>query len=234
MVSEREQAVRKNADAVETADLAAPLRVIVADDHACVRLGVTHLLRTQMHAVVVGEASDTLALATQLDTTSCDVVVCDLCMPGLNGEYSSLALLRRLARAHGAPAIVVLTMVSTPRILAGLLHHGLDVIVDKRDVALDLLAALAAARTRAPFLSHRASEVLARDGEACAPCAGAPSAREWEVFQLYARGMSVGQIADRLQRSGKTISAQKRSTMRKLGLANERDLIDFATQVGLT
>jgi two-component system, NarL family, captular synthesis response regulator RcsB len=210
-----------------------PLRAIVADDHACVRLGVVSLLHTIPRVTVVGEAGDTLTLATQLEMTECDVIVCDICMPGLHGEYSSLALLRRIARAHVAPAVVVLTMVSTPSFLTGLLHHGLDVIVDKRDAALDLLPALAAARTRAPFLSNRVSEVLARAGTACAPCAGVPSAREWEVFRLYAQGMSVCQIAGRLRRSGKTISAQKRSTMRKLGLATERDLFDFAIQVGI-
>lgn len=211
-----------------------PLRVIVADDHACVRLGVTNLLHASAHAIVVGEAGDTLALATHLDMTDCDVVVSDLYMPGPYGEHSSLAVLRRLASTPGAPAIVVLTMVSTPQVLTGLLHHGMGVIVDKRDVALDLLPALAAAHARAPFLSNRVRDTIGRAGAACAPCAGAPSAREWQVFQLYAQGMSVRQIAHRLQRSGKTISAQKRSTMRKLGLVTDRDVIDFAVQVGLT
>ncbi|RAR61866.1 LuxR family two component transcriptional regulator [Paraburkholderia unamae] len=218
----------------EDSRAASPLRVIVADDHACVRLGVANLLRATAWAVVVAEADDTLALVTQLDQVDCDVIVTDLCMPGLDGEYSSLAVLRRLARAPCAPAIVVLTMVSTPQILTGLLHHGIDAIVDKRDTALALLPALAAVRARAPFLSERVHEVLALAGAACAPCAGVPSAREWEVFQLYAQGLSIRQIAHRLERSGKTISAQKRSVMRKLGLATERDLIRFTTQVGLT
>ncbi|WP_322031994.1 response regulator transcription factor [Paraburkholderia sp. J76] len=211
-----------------------PLRVIVADDHACIRLGVANLLHATARALVVGEADNTLALATQLDMTACDVVVSDLCMPGLDGEYGSLTLLRRLAHTRGAPAVVVLSMVSTPQVLMGLVHRGLNVIVDKRDVAHDLLLAVAAARVRTPFLSRRARETLARVDPTCAPCAGMPSAREWEVFQLYAQGMSVCQIAERFQRSGKTISAQKRSTMRKLGLATERDLSDFATQMGLT
>ncbi|QGZ60531.1 response regulator transcription factor [Paraburkholderia acidisoli] len=212
----------------------APLRVLVADDHACVRLGVTQLLRATPGATVVGEADDTLALATQLDMTPCDVVISDLCMPGLHGEYSSLAVLRRLAQASGAPAVVVLTMMSTPQILTGLLQIGLTVIVDKRDVTVALLSALAAACAGQAFLSEHVRAALDNAGADCAPCAGIPSAREWEVFQLYAQGMPVCEIANRLQRSVKTISSQKRSTMRKLGLVTERDLIDFATLVGIT
>lgn len=212
----------------------APLRVIVADDHGCVRLGVTQLLRGTSGVVVVGEADNTLALATQLDMTPCDVVVSDLCMPGLHGEYSSLAVLRRLARAGAAPGVVVLTMASTPHILTGLLQFGLTAIVDKRDVTLALLPALAAAFARQAFLSDHVRAALDHAGADCAACAGVPSAREWEVFQLYAQGMPVCEIANRLQRSVKTISSQKRSTMRKLGLATERDLIDFATLVGIT
>ncbi|SDB84778.1 response regulator transcription factor [Paraburkholderia lycopersici] len=226
------QDIRAVRDKLPRADK--PLRVIVADDHACVRLGVANLLHATARAVVVGEAGDALALAKQLDTTACDVVVSDLCMPGLDGEFSSLALLRRLVRAQGEPAVVVLTMVSTPQVLTGLLHQGLDVLVDKRDVVHDLLLAVAAAHARAPYLSGHARDSLERAGAACAPCAGVPSAREWEVFQLYVQGMSVRQIAHRFQRSNKTISAQKRSTMRKLGLVTERDVVDFATQVGLT
>ncbi|WP_343670172.1 response regulator transcription factor [Paraburkholderia heleia] len=217
----------------DAAELAAPLRVIVADDHACIRLGVANLLHATDRALVVGEADNTLELATLLEMTDCDVVISDLCMPGLDGEYGSLTLLRRLEQTRGAPAVVVLSMVSTPPVLTGLMHHGLNVIVDKRDVAHDLLLAVAAAREHTPFLSGHARTTLARAGAACAPCSGVPSAREWEVFQLYAQGMSVRQIAQRFQRSGKTISAQKRSTMRKLGLVTERDLSDFAAQIGL-
>ena len=79
-----------------------PLRVIVADDHACLRSGVANLLHTTGRASVVGEACNTLALARRLAMTECDIVVFDLCMPGLDGEYGSLGVLRRL-RKSGMP-----------------------------------------------------------------------------------------------------------------------------------
>jgi len=221
-------------DGIEpAADSRAPLRVIVADDHECVRVGVTGLLHELSNMTVVAEAHDTQTLAEQLDRHPCDVVVSDIWMPGMNGEYSSLAMLRRIMRAR-RPDVVVLTMASIAPVLTGLLQSGLSVIVDKRDVPLSLIPAIEAARRDLPFLSRHAWEALQRAGGRCPPCAGVPSAREWEVFQLYAQGMPIGEIALRLGRSAKTISTQKRSTMRKLGLESERDLMEFAMQIGLT
>lgn len=216
------------------ADSRAPLRVIVADDHECVRLGVTGLLQASSYMTVVAEAHDTQTLAEQLDRHPCDVVVSDVWMPGMDGEYSSLAMLRRLMRAQRRPAVVVLTMASGTPVLAGLLQFGLSAVVDKRDAPLSLIPAIDAACRDLPFLSRHAWEGLQRAGARALPCAGVPSAREWEVFQLYAQGMPIGEIALRLGRSAKTISTQKRSTMRKLGLDNECELMEFAMQIGLT
>jgi len=217
------------------AESRAPVRVIIADDHECVRVGVTGLLSGSARIAVVAEARDTQTLAEQLDHHPCDVVVSDVWMPGMHGEYSSLAMLRRLRRARRGPAVVVLTMVSSAPVLTGLLQFGLSVIVDKRDVPLSLIPAIEAASCGTPFLSDYAQAALQRGGGRCPPPhAGVPSTREWEVFQLYAQGMPIGEIASRLGRSVKTISTQKRSTMRKLGLKTERELMEFAAQIGLT
>jgi two-component system, NarL family, captular synthesis response regulator RcsB len=216
------------------AESRASVRVIVADDHECVRVGVTGLLSGASRIAVVAEARDTQTLAEQLDHHPCDVVVSDVWMPGMDGEYSSLAMLRRLKRARRGPAVVVLTMVSSAPVLTGLLQFGLSVIVDKRDVPLSLIPAIEAASRGTPFLSDYARAALQRADGRQSPHAGVPSTREWEVFQLYAQGMPIGEIASRLGRSVKTISTQKRSTMRKLGLKTERELMEFSTQIGLT
>lgn len=212
----------------------APMRVIVADDHACVRVGVAGLLHASARMTVVAEAHDARSLASQLDRHPCDAVVSDLCMPGVDGEYTALALLRRLSCAPSRPAIVVLTMLERAPILAGLMQLGITSLVSKRDTPLALIPALDAAWRGEPFLSARLHDAFARAGERCAPRAGAPSACEWAVFRLYAQGMPIHRIAARLGRSPKTISAQKRSAMRKLGLETECDLVEFAMQIGLT
>ena len=61
------------------------IRVIVADDHGCVRVGVRRLLEAVPHLAIVGEAPDTQTLAELLDTCPCDVVVSDIGMPDIDG-----------------------------------------------------------------------------------------------------------------------------------------------------
>ncbi|PRY05487.1 LuxR family two component transcriptional regulator [Paraburkholderia sp. BL6665CI2N2] len=210
------------------------IRVIIADDHDCVRVGVKRVLQAAPNIECVGEAADTHELAELLDACSCDVVVSDISMPGIHGGSNAVSFLRRLLRGQSHPCVVVLTMICHAHMLSGLLHIGVSGIVDKRETVTALIDAIEAAFAGHIYLSEHAR--VAIDAADAPPQlrAGMLSAREWEVFQLYVQGLAVHEIAVRLQRSGKTISTQKRSAMRKLGLETEADLIDYARQIGLT
>jgi two-component system capsular synthesis response regulator RcsB len=209
------------------------LRVIVADDHHCVRAGIRYLLQDSANIEIVGEAADTHGLAELLDTCACEVVVSDIGMPGIDGASNSVSFLRRLLRGGPRPSVIVLTMICHPHMLAGLLHIGVTGIVNKRDTATSLVDAIEAVAAGQVHLSEHARIAIEAADPAPQLRAGVLSAREWEVFQLYVQGMAVGRIAARLQRGGKTISTQKRSAMRKLGLETDAELIDYARQIGL-
>ena len=209
------------------------IRVIVADDHACVRMGVRCLLEQIAHVSVAGEAVNTQALAELLDACACDVVVTDIGMPGIDGESNAIQFLRRLLHHTPQLPVVVLTMIHQPSILMGLLQHGVAAIVDKRDITASLVHAIDAALTGQGYLSNHARAAIAKAGTP-QPRAGVMSAGEWKVFTMYVSGLTIGQIAARLNRSAKTISTQKRNAMRKLGLETEADVIDYACQIGLT
>lgn len=183
---------------------------------------------------VVGEAPDAQALAELLDTCPCDVVVSDIGMPDIDGLGNATPMLRRVLRHPPHPRVVVLTMICHPPILSGLLHLGVSAIVDKRDTVDALPAAIDAAVAGRNYLSASVQAAFAEAGGVPHPRAGILSAREWEVFRLYMQGMSISEIAMLLDRSGKTISTQKRSAMRKLGLESETALIKYAQQIGLT
>ncbi|CAD6542221.1 Transcriptional regulatory protein RcsB [Paraburkholderia metrosideri] len=207
--------------------------VVVADDHHCVRAGVRYLLQNSPNIEIVGEAADTVGLAELLDTHACDIVISDIGMPGIDGASNSVSFLRRVLRGGPRPRVIVLTMIHHPHMLAGLLHIGVSGIVNKRDTATALIDAIEAVAAGRVHLSEQARIAIESAEPAPQLRAGVLSAREWEVFQLYVQGMAVNRIAARLQRSGKTISTQKRSAMRKLGLETDSELIDYAQQIGL-
>ncbi|MGF6409620.1 response regulator [Paraburkholderia sp. 32] len=209
------------------------IHVVVADDHDSIRAGVRSLLRDKPNIEIVGEAADTRGLAKLLDACACDVVVSDIGMPGLDGDTSAVPLLRRLLRRTPHPHVVVLTMIGRAHVLAGLRNIGVTGIVDKRDAVDALIDAIEAVAAGGTHLSEQVRAALGTAEPAPPRRGGVMSAREWEVFQLYVRGLAVHEIATRLRRSDKTISTQKRSAMRKLGLETEADLINYATQIGL-
>jgi two-component system capsular synthesis response regulator RcsB len=209
------------------------IRVVVADDHQCVRAGVKYLLQARPNIEVVGEAADTRGLAGLLDARACDVVVSDIGMPGIDGGSSAVPFLRRLLRRRAHPYVVALTVISHGPTLSGLQSIGVTGIIDKRDAANALPDAIAVVLSGRVHLSAQVRVALNAANNPPHLHANALSAREWEVFQLYAQGVAVHEIAERLQRSGKTISTQKRSAMRKLGLETETDLIGYARQIGL-
>jgi two-component system capsular synthesis response regulator RcsB len=159
--------------------------------------------------------------------------VSDIGMPGIHGANNAVSFLRRLLRSRPLPCVVILTMICHAHMLSGLLHLGVAGIVDKRDTATALIDAIEAAVAGQVYLSDQARAAIEASDTPLQPRAGVLSVREWEVFQLYVQGLAVHEIAARLQRSGKTISTQKRSAMRKLGLETENDLIDYARQIGL-
>ncbi|MGH8780894.1 response regulator [Paraburkholderia sp.] len=207
------------------------IRVIVADDHSVIRVCVAYLLAAEPHMSLVGTAIDAPSLAALFESRPCDVIVADLGMPGFDGENNAVTMLGRLMRHPACPPVVILTMLRHPPVLNALLLLGAAAIVDKRDTVEALIHAIEAAVRHRRYLSRH---VELRTRRSARPRhVGVLSAREWEVFGYCVRGFTVSQIAERLRRSTKTISMQKRSALRKLGLETGTDLIDYARQIGL-
>ncbi|SAL22216.1 response regulator transcription factor [Caballeronia telluris] len=209
------------------------IRVIVADDHPVVLDGICAYLRQDRRVEVVATARDAAGLATLVSDVPCDFVFSDIGMRGVNGESNSIAFLKRLVRQVPRPHIVAVTMIAHAQMLAGLLNLGVEGVVDKRDTLPSLSEAITAISGGRRFASAHASELLAAEPAWAPARAGTLSAREWEVFRLYASGMRMAEIARQFGRSNKTIATQRRSAVRKLGLENEFELIAYLQQIGL-
>ena len=163
------------------------IRVIVADDHDCVRVGVMHLLQAAPHIEIVGEAPDTETLAELLDVHACDVVVSDIGMPGIHGANNAVSFLRRLLRGRPRPCVVVLTMICHVHMLSGLLHLGVAGIVDKRDTAAALIEAIEAAVGGRVYLSDQARIAMDACDARAARHRGGLQLLAWAIALVRAR-----------------------------------------------
>ena len=208
------------------------IRLVVADDHPVVRMGIMASLVQACDMEIVGEARSSTELLAVLARTACDVLVTDYSMPD-DRFGDGLQMLTRLRRRHPSLAIVVLTMVSHPCTLRAISLLGCKGICDKRAPIGECVTAIRTVMSGRTFHSASAARALAGEEDPEARRTGMLSPREVEVVRLIAEGYSVEEIATRLRRSPKTVSSQKRVAMQRLGISTEDGLMRYAYDEGL-
>ncbi|OLF51908.1 response regulator [Pseudomonas chlororaphis] len=205
-------------------------KIILADDHLLTLIGIRTTLGADPSLQVVGEAQDVEGLFQLLAEQPCDLVITDLMMPH-SQQADGIRLVEQLRRRYPRVAVIVVTMLNNPALLASILKLGVQGLISKRGVQGDLQLAIRASRTK-PFVSPSIHHLL--NPEQPMVQAEQLSPREVEVLRLYGAGLSVNEIALNLNRSKQTISSQKSSAMRKLGLDNNASLYLYIQEVGLT
>ncbi|MHA6831377.1 response regulator [Ralstonia pseudosolanacearum] len=214
----------------------APVRFAIADDHPGVVAAVRHLVGHVEGFEVVGEATSADGLLALLERVHCDVVITDYAMPA-SRHGDGIVLLEFLLRRHPGVRVVVLTMLETHAVVDRMLRAGIRVIASKADGPHHILEGVHAALAGRAYLSPRFGPRLDSIHPGHAPddhgALDRLGKRELEVLRMYVGGETVSEIAKRLNRSVKTVSAQKQKSMRKLRLATEAALFDFAVQHGL-
>ncbi|VWB61893.1 two component LuxR family transcriptional regulator [Burkholderia aenigmatica] len=203
------------------------VRVIVADDHPSSALGMSQTLTGSSTIKLLGTVSNSTDLVAMLDEQQSDVLVVDYVMPG--GKYGDgLALLSFLQRRYPAIHLVTITMIDNPSVLHAIQRQGVGCILSKSDAMSHLVGAVHAAYVGANYLSPFVKQLL--EETKSSSNTRALTAREIEVVRLYGAGLTVGEIAVQLHRSKQTISSQKSSAMKKLGIVRDADLIRYASE----
>jgi DNA-binding NarL/FixJ family response regulator len=204
----------------------APVRVVLADDHALLRSGLKAELGPQF--VVVGEADDAEAAIDVITAHKPDLVISDLHMPRGGG----LAVVR--ACAHLSP-IVILTVSEAERDLLDAISEGAGGYLLKTTPIDELRAALLKAASGEPVFSPSLAALVLGEFRRMAKKAGASpiSDREREVLQLVARGHSYGEIGAQLFISAKTAENHVRNILGKLHLSRRADLVRYAVEHGI-
>jgi len=214
--------------------VAAPTRALIADDHPLVLLAIENLLSGFPNMKIVGRASDSTELFAEAERVPCDLVVMDLHMPG-GAHGDGFATVERFRARHPDIALVVLTMECEADALQQAVASGANAVISKRD-RIDLIhVAIVTALARECYLGPavRAQLAQASRERRLDEVRQLLSRREMEVFTQYAAGFGVTEIATRLGRSVKTISAQKCTAMKKLALHSDVELFRFAVDHGV-
>jgi two-component system capsular synthesis response regulator RcsB len=210
-----------------------PIRVIIADDHPVVRLGVRALLEGAGRYHVVAEAACADELLGALERAPCDVLMTDFSMPG-GSAPDGQAMLAMIHRRYPALPVVLMTMFTNVPTLRMAMKNGVRGVIDKACSLLDLPRAIDEVLAGAAYVSSSLrSELCGGGDEETGSLCACLSPKELEVLRLYASGLSITQIAARLDRSISTISRQRISAMNKLGIRAESELYAFASEHGL-
>jgi len=207
------------------------IRVLIADDHEVVRMGIKALLQQHPTVRVVGEASSGEEAIEQAFIHRPDVVVMDVRMPGMSGVEACQRIVQQLPDTR----VVMLTSYAEDELLFSAIRAGASGYVLKRIGSDNLLktieavgrgeAALDPSMTEAVFREMRQTE---KNKEAAV--FNDLSAQEMRVLALIADGLTNREIAGRLFLGEGTVRNYVSNLLSKLHLSNRAEAAAFAVQ----
>ena len=214
----------------------APIRVLLVDDDALMRAGLEAILSSDAGVHVVGEASDGRVAVEQVRRLQPDVVLMDIRMPEVDG----IAATREVVAVSPDVRVVILTTFEDDDYIFGALTAGASGFLLKRtspEYLLEALRAVAAGDSLlSPSVTRRVIDRMAAlpSGEAILDRRlDALTAREREVLEQLARGLSNAEVAAALVIEESTVKTHVKRVLMKLGLRDRVQAVIFAYESGL-
>lgn len=204
------------------------LRLLLCDDHALFRAGMKAVLSEQPLMEVVGEAGDGQAALLEAERLRPDLVLMDIEMPLLNGVEAT----RRITQAHPEVKVLILTMYVEDELVGRCLEAGAGGYVVKDAPVSQLAYAVETVAAGGRYLSPAAVDKMidhrGQPIERTRTRYDLLTNREREVLKLLADGLTIKEVAARLDRSVKTAEVHKYNLMQKLALHDRGELIKYA------
>lgn len=212
-----------------------PYRVLIADGHAVVRRGVRVLLESQSGIKVCGEATSGGEAIECVKEVKPDLVVLDPTMSEVNG----LEAARAIREVSPSTKVLIFTVRHSEEFAREMLRCGASGYVSKSDLDTELITAVRHVQQHKPFFKSRLTRAF--DPAPCkargsagaqeGPLPGSPlTAREVEVLQALANGLSNREAAAALGVSIRTIESHRNHIMRKMKFTSFSDMIRFAVR----
>src|SRR5437867_9592248 len=207
------------------------IKVVVVDDHAVVREGLKRIISENPEMAVTGEAGDGLEALKVIQSEPCDVVLLDITMPNRGG----LDVLKQLRAESPRLPVLVLSMHSEDQYAMRVLRAGAAGYLTKESAPAKLVQAIRKVVRGGKYVSPTLAEklVMDLDGDSSKAPHQILSDREYQVLCMIASGKTVGDIAEELALSVKTISTYRVRMLEKLKMKNNAEITRYAIKEGL-
>ena len=209
------------------------MKVLLADDHPIVLMGVREIIERDPRFKVVGEAMSSSELIDKISLLKPDVIITDYNMPGDDQYGDGTRLVEYLRRHFPEPKVLILTVITNAQVLTWLYELGISGVISKSAGLEQILVALDAFYRQGHYQQDQPQGALSEDADDLSQRLSQLTVKEFEVLRLFSTGVSVSDVAHSLNRSIKTISTLKVSAMRKLNVDNDQALLILCVKANL-
>jgi two-component system, NarL family, invasion response regulator UvrY len=198
-------------------------RILLADDHSFVRLGLIQILKDEYPAAEIKEVNDGSSLVKEVSLADWDLIVSDLDMPGQSG----LQALEQIKLLKPHIPVLILSIYAEDLYAIRSLKAGAAGYLNKNAAPYELINAIQRIMQGKKYITPEIAEKLLFGVQGKAPHE-ILSNREFEIFKMLASGKTITQIADALSVALTTVSTHRSRIMEKLGLSTNSDLTRYA------
>jgi DNA-binding NarL/FixJ family response regulator len=210
--------------------LYAPIRVVIADDHAIFREGLKVLLRSQPELTMIGEAGNGEELLAVVDSLNPDIVLTDIKMPKMDG----ISACKLICEKYAATKVIAISMFNDDNTIMGMLEAGATGYLLKNAEHHEMFGAIRTVYEGQSYYSPATTQCLARmiKERKFNPYRQRSSVeftqRELEVIRLICDQFMNKEIADELKVSIRTVESYRNSILEKIGAKNSVGIVLYA------
>ncbi len=201
------------------------MRILIADDHAVIRKGLTHILLVEFPSAVIVEATDAEDIIKKTLSGDWDVIICDLSMPGRSG----LDVVQHVKMNFPKIPVLILSIHPEEQYAVRAIKTGAAGYLSKDAAPEELVKAVRRVMLGRKYVSSSIADKLADelDQDNRQPHESL-SSREFDVFRLLAGGNSVSEISEKFSLSVTTVSTYRARIMAKMNMKTNADLTRYA------
>lgn len=198
-------------------------RIILADDHSFIRLGLIQILKDEYPNAEIKQVSDAESLIREVSLHEWDLVISDLDMPGRSG----LEALEQIKILKPTLPVLILSIYPEDLYAVRVLKAGAAGYLNKNSAPEELIIAIQRIAMGKKYITPEIAEKFLYTDPEKKPHE-LLSNREFEVFKLLASGKTVSQVAEMLSVALTTVSTHRSRIMEKLHLNTNSDLTRYA------